>query len=72
MRKIQVLQNSALRLATHSSYDTPMTTLLSKSGQLSIHQHVAYHSANQVFKIFQNKQPAYHHERLFGRLDVPK
>ena len=36
MRKLQVLQNSALRTQTGSRYDVPTATLLSKTGQLSV------------------------------------
>ena len=69
MRKLQVLQNSALRTQTGSRYDVPTATLLSKTGQLSVHQLAAYHSATQVYKIHQSKQPSYHHNRLFGQVD---
>ena len=66
MRKLQVLQNSALRTQTGSRYDVPTATLLSKTGQLSVHQLAAYHSATQVNKIHESKQPSYHQFRLFG------
>ena len=48
MRKLQVLQNTAIR------------------------QLVAYHTACQVFKIYQNKEPAYHYSRLFSDSDRPE
>ena len=48
-----------------SRYDTPTTTLLEKTNQLSIHQLVAYHSACQVYNISNNQVPKYHYQRLF-------
>jgi hypothetical protein len=38
MRKMQVLQNSVMRIMSRSKYDTPTTTLLEKTNQLSVHQ----------------------------------
>ena len=31
-----------------------------------VHQLVAYHSLNQVYKIYRDKKPQYHYNRLFG------
>ena len=67
MRKLQVLQNKALRLYLRKPYDTPTSDLLLLSNQLSVHQLVAYHSAVQVFKIRESQKPSYHFERLFAR-----
>ena len=67
MRKLQVLQNKALRLYLRKPYDTPTSTLLLLGNQLSVHQLVAYHSAVQVFKIKESQKPSYHYERLFSR-----
>ena len=66
MRKMQVIQNSVMRIMTRSRYDTPTTTLLEQTNQLSIHQLVAYHSANQVYNIQKHQVPKYHYNRLFG------
>ena len=66
MRKMQVLHNSVMRIMSNERYDTPTTTLLQKTNQLSIHQLVAYHSGNQVYNINKNKFPKYHYRRLFG------
>ena len=66
MRKMQVLQNSVMRITTNSRYDTPTSELLSKSNQLSVHQLTAYHTACQVFNIRRNQFPPYHMQRLFG------
>ena len=57
MRRMQVLQNSVMRIMSRSRYDTPTTTLLEKTNQLSIHQLVAYHSACQVYNISNNQVP---------------
>ena len=66
MRKLQVLQNVALRLLLGKPRDTPVTSLLSEAKQLSVHQLVAFHMAAQTFKIYSNKEPTYHYSRLFG------
>ena len=62
---MQVLHNSVMRIMCNKRYDTPTTILLRKTNQLSIHQLVAYHSANQVYNIHQNKLPKFHFRRLF-------
>ena len=66
MRKMQVIQNSVMRIVSRGRYDTPKTTLLEKTNQLSIHQLVAYHSANQIYDIHKHQVPKYHYNRLFG------
>jgi hypothetical protein len=67
MRKLQVLQNSTLRLTLRRKYDTPTLTLLSDANVLSVNQLVAYNIIVQVFKTQQSRQPFYHYKRLFGR-----
>ena len=66
MRKLQVLQNKALRIHKRLPRETPTTTLLTQSQELSVHQLVAYHSALQVYKVYTTQQPTYHYNRLFG------
>ena len=66
MRKLQVLQNVALRLFLRKPRDTPVTVLLSEAKQLSVHQLVAFHTAAQTYKIYTNKEPTYHYSRLFS------
>ena len=66
MRKLQVLQNSALRILLNRPRETPTTSLLKDAKQLSVHQLVAFHTASQTFKIHKNQEPAYHYERLFN------
>ena len=66
MRKLQVLQNSALRILLNRPRETPSTSLLKDAKQLSVHQLVAFHTASQTYKIHKNQEPAYHYERLFN------
>ena len=66
MAKLQVLQNKALRIYQQKPRETPISTLLAQSHELSVHQLVAYHSAVQVYKVNTTKQPTYHYHRLFG------
>ena len=68
MRKLQILQNSALRLLLRKPRETPVKNLLKESKQLSVHQLVAYHTATQTYKVFKNEEPSYHHDRLFGNI----
>ena len=69
MRKLQVLQNAVLRLQTGLGWFTPTEFLVKRSGQLSVHQLVAYHSALQVFKCRRTKQPDHMYKRLFQNND---
>ena len=71
MRRLQVLQNSSLRLLLRKRYDTPTSTLLAESKSLSVNQTVAMSILSQVWKVQDTHQPAYHYERLFGRLQAP-
>ena len=66
MRKLQVLQNQALRLLLNRPRETPVRSLLSEANHMSVHQLVAYHTGCQTYKVSRNKEPIYHHERLFG------
>ena len=66
MRRLQVLQNSTMRILMRKKYDTQTSTLLAESKTLSVNQTVAMSILNQVFK--NSCQPAYHYKRLFGRL----
>ena len=43
MRKLQVLQNTALRILLRKPRETPVISLLKESRQMSVHQLVAYH-----------------------------
>ena len=72
MRKLQVLQNSTLRILLRKPRETPVTTLLRDANQMSVHQLVAYHTACQTFKIYRNQRPAYHFNRLFGSENIQR
>ena len=65
MRRLQVLQNKTLRLLTRADRSTPTSTLTSLARCLSVHQLGAYHTANQVYQVYQSRRPVYHHARLF-------
>ena len=67
MRKLQVLQNSTLRLLLGKRYNTPTYSLLMESKSLSVNQTVAYSMISQVWKIRKSEQPWYHYDRLFRR-----
>ena len=58
-RKLQVLQNKVLRLKTGLDYDTPTSTLVSESNDLSVHQLIAYQTILTVHKTLRNKKPTY-------------
>ena len=64
-RKLQVLQNSVLRLKTGLCKETPVNTLLAEAKQLSVQQLTAYHSVLSVYKCKQSTQPEYIYNRLF-------
>ena len=66
MRKLQVLQNSTLRLILKKKYDTPTVELLSEAKNLSVNQLVAYNMLSQVYKVKETQQPSYHYDRFFG------
>ena len=72
MNKLQVLQNSALRLLTRCNRWTPTSLLLEKAGILSVHQLGAYHTALQLFKTYRSRKPIYHFKRLFQSNQNPR
>ena len=68
-RKLQVLENKVLRLQTGMNRDTPVTTLLTASGDMSVQQITAYSTLMTVFKVVTSGYPGYLAERL--RLKKP-
>ena len=66
-RKLQVLQNSVMRLLTNSPRHTPTTTLLKSSNSLSVQQLVASQTMVMVHKVIQHNRPAYLSARLKAR-----
>ena len=62
--KLQVLQNSVMKLLTGKTRSTPTTELLRCTNSLSVQQLVASHTLNMVHKIVSNSKPAYLAKRL--------
>ena len=58
-RRLQVLQNQILRLKLKAPKYTPCKEMITQSGDLSIHQLVAYHTLLQVHKSVLSKKPEY-------------
>ena len=69
MRKVQTLQNKAMRILTKHDFRTPTLQLLEDAKMLSVNQLAAYSMELQVFKISSSRQPDYHFDRLFGGSD---
>ena len=61
-RRLQVLQNNTLRLKLNANKYTSCKELIEKSGELSIHQLIAYHTLLQVYKVIVNQEPKYLHK----------
>ena len=57
MRKLQVLHNQVMRTITGLDQGTSTDLLCNRSNQLSVHQLVAYHTLNLVFKINREMKP---------------
>ena len=56
--------NTVLRYLTGLDYETPVSVLLERSGQLSDHQRSALFTLTSVHKALKSKQPAYIHSVL--------
>ena len=69
LRKLQVAENSVMRLMTGLDYKSSTMELLQKSNLLSVNQLIAYHTLVQVYNIQSKQLPSFHYRRLFGRLD---
>lgn len=65
-RKLQVLQNSVMRLLTNKPKGTATITLLEDTGSLSIQQMIAAQTLVLVHKVLRSSKPAY----LAARLQV--
>ena len=57
--KLQILMNKVLRSLTGLPRDTPVTTLIARSGHLSVHQRTALFTVVSVYKSLKNKEPHY-------------
>ena len=63
-RKLQVLQNSVLRLLSGKPRSTPTVELLASTKSLSVQQLIAYQTLVMVHKIVQTSKPAYLARRM--------
>ena len=57
--KLQVLVNKVLRSLTGLPRETHVSTLVARSGQLSVHQRTALFTVVSVYKSLKNKEPHY-------------
>ena len=69
-RKLQVLQNSVMRLLTDSKRETPTADLLKLTNSLSIQQMVAVQTLSMVHKIINTSKPVYLARKLKMSEDV--
>ena len=69
-RKLQVLQNSVMRLLTDSKRETPTADLLKLTNSLSIQQMVAVQTLSMVHKIINTAKPVYLARKLKMSEDV--
>ena len=63
-RRLQVLQNSVMRIETGEPMGTPTTSLLKLTKTLSVHQLVAFQTLKMVNKVITTSKPAYLAKRL--------
>ena len=63
-RKLQVLQNSVMRLVSGKTRGTATSDLLKATNSLSVQQLVAAHTLNMVHKVVYTSKPAYLARRL--------
>ena len=56
---LQVMQNKAARIVTHSPLRTPRTELFSQLGWLTVNQLTYYHTALCTWRIRQSREPEY-------------
>ena len=68
-RKIQVLQNSVMRLLTGMRRSTPTLTLLKETKSLSVQQMIAFQSLIMVHKVVHSGKPVYLADRLKLQVD---
>ena len=59
MEALQVMQNKAARLVTHSQHRTSRKEIFSKVGWMTVNQLVHYHSSLSTFRIKQSQEPEY-------------
>ena len=66
LNSLQIVQNKAARLVTKCGKRTPIKSLLSQCGWLSVAQLSVYHSLLLVYKILSSKSPMYLYTKLQG------
>ena len=66
LNSLQIVQNKAARLVTKCGKRTPIKSLLTQCGWLSVAQLSVYHSQVLVFKVLATKSPRYLYEKLSG------
>ena len=69
-RKLQVLQNTIMRILTGLSRDTPTSVLLEQTGSLSVHQSIAFQTLILAKKIANSGKPSYIAEQLNSQNDA--
>ena len=76
MEALQIMQNRAARLVTHSHSRTSRQVMFSQVGWMTVNQQVFYFSALSTFRIRQSKEPEYlssimNRDNRAGRIIVP-
>ena len=76
MEALQIMQNRAARLVTHSHSRTSRQVMFSQVGWMTVNQQAFYFSALSTFRIRQSKEPEYlssimNRDNRAGRIIVP-
>ena len=76
IKQIQVLQNKAAQIVTHSPPRSSRLTMFSKLNWLTVNQLITYHTLLTVYKIRKSGEPEYlarflKNENCFGKIIVP-
>ena len=71
IKALQIIQNKAARSVTKLGIFTPVQTLLSQCGWLSVHQLVFYHTVILLFKTLHTQTPKYLYEMTSTELHYP-
>ena len=69
IKDLQVLQNRAARIVTHSAPRSPRSDLYDNLGWLTVNQLIVYHSLIAVYKVRESREPEYLSEKL--SVDTP-
>ena len=64
LSSLQILQNKAARYVTKLGWYTPVKTLLTLCGWLSVRQLAVYHSLNLIYKTKRDEKPVYFHQKF--------